>query len=555
MVTYAQLSSMDTSKLTTAAGSAGSLSSSLSTRAGEVNSAADIPGGTWDGLDATAAGDLIGRQPPPLYDASDAFQRGRTALEDLADEIGTAKERLQDAHELIAGTGITIGGDGTVTTPVVDSQETAQRNDGIAKQATAIINQALQMANTADQTAVAALQSIGTKVNPDDIPNGKGDSPADVKKWWDGLTKEQQQAYINDHSKEIGNLDGIPADARDQANRIALDDAVAEKKKRLQEIADSGLINAPGASDLRSEKEQLEGELARLGVLDKRLDANKDYMLLGLDPDGDGKAIIATGNPDEADNTVTFVPGTGADLGRINGEMNRVDRMVYDANQLDPDKNTVGLMWLDWDAPDGPANAMSPGYASDAGDDLSKFQEGLRAGNPDSYNTVVGHSYGTTVMGNASSEHGMDADNMVFVASPGVGDAGNVGDLNTNADVYATRTDKDWINSWWANLGTSRLGGDPMSPGFGAETFDADPDGNHSDYWWGTEDGRDSNNEARDNMAKIITGDGDNVTDTREAPTPSPSPGPMPSAPPTPEPDPSPQPSPSPSPGPSPTPR
>ncbi|MGH8793987.1 MAG: hypothetical protein ACRDXX_15245 [Stackebrandtia sp.] len=150
---------MDTSKLSTAAAAAGSLSSSLSDRGGEVRSAADIPGGMWSGIDASAAGGLLSGQPPPLFDASSAFTRGQAALEDLVDGVDAAKEHLRGAQDLIAGTGITIDDDGKVTTPAADSPDVAERNAELARQAADIIEEALKMAEAADDAATGAFES------------------------------------------------------------------------------------------------------------------------------------------------------------------------------------------------------------------------------------------------------------------------------------------------------------------------------------------------------------------------------------------------------------
>ncbi|MGH8794475.1 MAG: alpha/beta hydrolase, partial [Stackebrandtia sp.] len=117
MVNYAQLLDLDTSKLTTAATTAGSLGSALSSRGSEVSSVADIPSGMWDGADAQAAISLLNPQSGPLFDASDAFSQSQGILEDLAEGLEKAKSMLADAKGLADGAGITIGADGTVTTP------------------------------------------------------------------------------------------------------------------------------------------------------------------------------------------------------------------------------------------------------------------------------------------------------------------------------------------------------------------------------------------------------------------------------------------------------
>ncbi|MGH8794392.1 MAG: hypothetical protein ACRDXX_17300 [Stackebrandtia sp.] len=167
MITYAQLIDMDMSKLSTAAETAGSLSSTLSGRASALQAAAAIPAGMWAGVDAAAAGGLILSQAPPLFDASDAFSRGQAVMEDLVDGLEAAKEHLQGAHDLVAGTGITIHGDGTVTTPAVDSVNLAEHNAVLAQQARDVIDEALAMADEADQEAAAALDSDDDSVVPD----------------------------------------------------------------------------------------------------------------------------------------------------------------------------------------------------------------------------------------------------------------------------------------------------------------------------------------------------------------------------------------------------
>src|SRR5205823_1739984 len=54
---------------------------------------------------------------------------------------------------------------------------------------------------------------------------------------------------------------------------------------------------------------------------------------------------------------------------------------------------------------------------------LHRFQAGLRATHtgPRSHNTVVGLSYGTTVVGLTGHAYGLDADDIVLLGSPGTG--------------------------------------------------------------------------------------------------------------------------------------
>lgn len=62
-----------------------------------------------------------------------------------------------------------------------------------------------------------AVRTAAKDYLADGVPFDK--SPAERKEWWDGLTDEQRQEYLDVAPDLVGNLDGIPAVARDEANR------------------------------------------------------------------------------------------------------------------------------------------------------------------------------------------------------------------------------------------------------------------------------------------------------------------------------------------------
>jgi pimeloyl-ACP methyl ester carboxylesterase len=233
--------------------------------------------------------------------------------------------------------------------------------------------------------------------------------------------------------------------------------------------------------------------------------------LLGFDATGNGRAIVAVGNPDTADNVVTYVPGTGAGLDAVRGDLGRADIMTREANTHDPARRTVAVCWIGYDAPqDIVPQAARASYAIAAGADLDRFQDGLRVTHdgPRSHHTVVGHSYGSTVVGYTASRHGLDADELVFLGSPGVGTA-TVGGL-TGADGHPVPPEHVWSSharndpiqyasytDFWPFSRDGRLepadvlvhGTNPSEPEFGARTFRSDPGEPlrtmhaHSQYW------------------------------------------------------------------------
>jgi len=132
---------------------------------------------------------------------------------------------------------------------------------------------------------------------------------------------------------------------------------------------------------IREERERIDRTLRGLNAIDSRLDdPNKPRAyLVGLSTEDDGRAIVSVGNPDMADNVVTYVPGTGAELSKVGGDINRADRMAADALETDPSAETAAIMWLGYDAPDSVVwNAPFDGSAEGGAGELDRFQDGLR---------------------------------------------------------------------------------------------------------------------------------------------------------------------------------
>ncbi|WP_329043836.1 hypothetical protein [Streptomyces sp. NBC_01422] len=61
----------------------------------------------------------------------------------------------------------------------------------------------------------------------------KDATPQQNAEWWKGLTPEEREAYLSARPELIGGLDGLPAEARDEANRIVLAEKKAEYGIRL----------------------------------------------------------------------------------------------------------------------------------------------------------------------------------------------------------------------------------------------------------------------------------------------------------------------------------
>jgi pimeloyl-ACP methyl ester carboxylesterase len=116
--------------------------------------------------------------------------------------------------------------------------------------------------------------------------------------------------------------------------------------------------------------------------------------------------------------------------------------------------------------------------------------------------TLIGHSYGSVVVGYAAPK--ARADNLVLIASPGV-DVPSVADLHTPARVWAARGPRDPIglvpSVRIAGLGH---GADPVSAGFGARTFATGEISGHDHYYQ-------PGSESLANLARIALGRSDQV--------------------------------------------
>lgn len=358
-------------------------------------------------------------------------------------------------------------------------------------------------------------------------------SPAETNAWWASLTPLQQEQVLRRFPELVGGMDGVPVSDRDVANRSVLERQSALFQQRLSTVEDrEGYLWSilrqgrfsdvyPDAEDprtalegelrkLASERAVLSGKLRGIDAISTRLhdpDLPEAY-LIGFSSDGDGRAIVAVGDPDTADNVLTYVPGTGEKLSHVGGGIERADDMAEDTARADKDKTTSVVYWYGYDAPDTIfPDAGVDSYAEGGGRVLDTFQTGLRAthnGDSPSHNTVLGHSYGSTVIGHAARGPGFDADAVVFVGSPGV-DVNHASDLTgvRPDQVWATTAEHDiirWIPDWDVVHGN-----DPSEPDFGARVFASDPGepddeaATHSAYW-------DQANIARWNMALIATG-------------------------------------------------
>ncbi|MGQ4485305.1 alpha/beta hydrolase [Streptomyces sp. SAS_281] len=264
-------------------------------------------------------------------------------------------------------------------------------------------------------------------------------TPAARREWWAHLTDEQREEYLAVYPDQIGNLDGIPSLVRDTANRDNLQLLIGKLEGRDDEVSRVRLAG------LREIDRQLK---------EPRQAGDPPMYLLGVGDEGNGRAIVAYGNPDTARNVATYVPGlnTSLDVDFAEGDLKRARDTAIGARYYDP--STAAIAWLGYDAPqfpDGLSSAAVSGdtRAEDGGEALNGFMGGISATNRsgNAHLTVIGHSYGSRTVGAATQFEGgiPGADDIVLVGSPGVG-VDHAEDLGVGANhVFVGAAENDIV--------------------------------------------------------------------------------------------------------------
>ncbi|PWK90398.1 alpha/beta hydrolase family protein [Lentzea atacamensis] len=367
---------------------------------------------------------------------------------------------------------------------------------------------------------------------------GPNTDPKAVAEWWKSLTPEQQQALLRDRFQELGKLRGLPSDVLDTANRRRINDdlskanaTIDQSTKAINERAAQLGLDPNNEAALRNSNDP---QLAKL--LDERLAATnvkencekaknslieadetsrdkfngENARVMAWDPTGprgDAQIAVAFGNPDTAKNLAVCVPGTGSDVGAFS--WNQAANL---REEMGGGKDNATIQWLGYDAPGwSPGEVDNPAQAREGGQNLVKDVDGYRAAGPDGQHlTVIGHSYGSATVGYAGM-NGLKADDIAFVGSPGVG-ASNVNQLSAGpGHVYVGGTEHDPVvqgtsSNWFTEDGSST---GPYDKEFGGTHFGTTSSKGiaeaHSAYY-------DENSESLDNLAKIATGRGNEVS-------------------------------------------
>ena len=350
-------------------------------------------------------------------------------------------------------------------------------------------------------------------MQPEPPPGANAD---EVNAWWNSLTNDERDQLTAEHPSWLGNLNGIPAAVRDQINTAVMnddlnraDDSVRHRNAvQVKQGLDHNRGSDPGNQ--------------------------RPVLLWAYDPlafDGQGRAAIAIGDPDHAEDIAVVVPGAGSSVangwlaGGHDGAIN-----VYDQSLAGyPGDDLSVIAWMGYETPDGfdDSRVASPLLAREGALLLAQDVNALAATHATEtppHVTVLGHSYGSTTVADAFAASGAHANDVVLLGSPGTDLAHSAADFHLDGgNVYVGSASTDPV-SWLGETGTvpnglnealghpfgrfAGLGTDPAGDGFGSIRFRAEAPGHdglsfqdHSHYY-------DLGGEALRSMAHIVTGHG-----------------------------------------------
>ncbi|MFH8482298.1 alpha/beta hydrolase [Streptomyces sp. NPDC018055] len=286
------------------------------------------------------------------------------------------------------------------------------------------------------------------------------------------LTSGQQIALADRYPSVVGNLNGVPVTLRYHANRLALQQATAEEKRRTY---DEGL-SAGGRSEAAQRVARFRSLLAG------------DRQILAFDPSGRGRAAEVFGNLDRASRVSVVVPGVDTNLltlernRRVNSAPVGMAKSLYGAERAaSPGTRTAVIAWADYTAPAGLGmDAALGGLAAEGALRLNALVGALPG---TSTVSLFCHSYGSVVCGVAAGQAPDRVADIAVAGSPGMR-AENAARLDTSARIWAMRDRDDWIRDVpHLEFGGIGHGADPVDPAFGARLVSAAGASGHSGYF------------------------------------------------------------------------
>ncbi len=275
-------------------------------------------------------------------------------------------------------------------------------------------NAAAELSRNAKEQNAASL-AVGEPVFP---PNSagvhvwkpgpldlQGKSAGQIKDWWAGLTERERQDFIRDYPAQAGNTNGIPFDARVEANRINAQNRIDWLNQNDPEpLFNPLLMDAGYPQRFTAQHEAWE---KRQSYLQKVVDG--DIKLAAYDP-GRNSIVEMIGEFDSGTTTaVTYVPGTLTNEASFyGGGPQGVPSYLVES---DGTGGTVAFVYKGSEFPDGNygeaflVEAKSDHFVADKSPALRDFQAAVDLEKPASALTAaMGHSWGFRLIAGSEND-------------------------------------------------------------------------------------------------------------------------------------------------------
>ncbi|MBC7724593.1 MAG: hypothetical protein H7146_07575 [Burkholderiaceae bacterium] len=280
----------------------------------------------------------------------------------------------------------------------------------------------------------------------------------EVSDWWALTPQSARTAIAGAAPTLVGNLDGLPAAARDRANRAELAAAIDDATRELPTLG-------------RSERVDARQRLHMLGEIRSSLQVpvgTAAHTLISLDTTWPGRAAVAVGDIETADYVSYLVPGMFFSTDRLIVEWTVIAEDLHDEQErwlarLGTGGSSATVAWIGYETP-GLVNVGSLDLAREGATAISRAVGGVRADRQrvEPYVTLLSHSYGSTAAMLAIAAGQVTVDALVLIGSPG-GEVSSVRDLHMAPDrVYVGEAVGDLVT------GSGYFGVPPGSAGFGA---------------------------------------------------------------------------------------
>ena len=463
-LTWGQIQTWSSAGLSTYAGTVGARRDTVVKQADALQ--ARMSSFKGEGATADALRAKMGIAHKELTTLADDLLEIQEAVKVASGDVSQVESAVKVALQQAASTHCTISAAGIATCHPPGNSMSQYTRQSIEASVNRLVGQAVDLANTADTTLNARLQTVGTpgstakstSTQTHDLSDAeqkkfKKMTPEERAKYWSQQSEAQKRHLCDKYPDLIGNADGVEGWARDRANRNRLPGLKQEAKDNVStytELLKSPWIDGNTRAYYLTELDKAEKAVKAYAAVQEQLDKGislEDYQhgkkgdpvsLLTLQNDGARvKAAMGQGDVDHAKNVATFVPGIGTTVEGSMGDYMRQTKNLRSAAMAQGNlsaRDVATVAWLGYDAPgkadlNQPQNIpgiISPFLAKAGSDRLAGFMNGMQAsrdyGAGDAHMTLVGHSYGSSTSGMAATKvkYGV-IDDLVLCGSPGMG--------------------------------------------------------------------------------------------------------------------------------------